>query len=265
MGREALGGEPGRERQREVDRAPAPRVQLQGGVGVLGHRLYLEAADRLDRGAAQHGARAAEEGRVPEVVAGLDHVVEEGLLGSDPALQVQVALEGVGVEEVLGGLDERDTRVLEESDRLAQEAPHRHVIGVEDRDQVAMGPRQRVVEVAGLGVRVVGARQVEAAQLARQGFEGLTAAVVEEEHLLARVVDGERPDQRAPHDRERLVIRGDEDVHAGKALQRRRGPALERDRLEVAEEEDQHAVDLGAQQQDRDRPVERAVEVQRRR
>ena len=66
------------------------------GVGVLGDGLDGDAADLIERGAAKDGAGAAEERRIPEVVAVLDDTVEELAFVGDEAELFQVALEGVG-------------------------------------------------------------------------------------------------------------------------------------------------------------------------
>ena len=59
--RKPLGGQPGRLGNVDVGRAPAVHLHAQRGVRVLGDGLDGDAADFVQRRAAQHGAGAAEE------------------------------------------------------------------------------------------------------------------------------------------------------------------------------------------------------------
>ena len=61
----------------DVGRAPAAALHAERGVGIFGDGFDGDAADLLQRRAADDGAGAAEEGGVPEVVAVLDDAVEE--------------------------------------------------------------------------------------------------------------------------------------------------------------------------------------------
>jgi hypothetical protein len=131
-------------------------------------------------------------------------VVEEGLLRRDAALQLEVALERVGVEEVLRGLDEVDRFVLEEADGLPQEAG----TGTWSASKWPRSPWVRFSAWLRLPAwrGVVGAGQVERAR-PRAMARTPRPAVVQQEDLLA----GTRwpaPDQRAPDDFDRLVAVG---------------------------------------------------------
>ena len=90
------------------------------------------------------------------VLAGADDAVEERLLVAAD----DVVLDRVVVEEVVRALDQGDPLVVEVADHRVERVRHRHVVGVEHQDQVALGARERGVDVAGLGVGVVGAGQV---------------------------------------------------------------------------------------------------------
>ena len=81
---------------------PQPFICMRKrGVRVLGHGLDGDAADFVKRLAPQHRARAAEEGRIPEIVAVLHNAVKQlALVGNDPELP-QVPLEGIGRIEVV--------------------------------------------------------------------------------------------------------------------------------------------------------------------
>ncbi|MNF92820.1 hypothetical protein D3C84_754760 [compost metagenome] len=56
MGRQAVGGQAGRQRDAHVRRVPAGAVQAQGGVGVFSDGLGGETADVVQRRAAQYRA-----------------------------------------------------------------------------------------------------------------------------------------------------------------------------------------------------------------
>ena len=107
---------------------------------------------------------------------------------------------------------------------------------------------ERVVDVAGLGVRVVGSRHVPRAEPLRELFHLGPATVVEE---IGRVRRGDRPasDERRLDDLDRLVVGADEDVDghgvvrrglvAGggptrRGTRRRRGSASRRSRPRAA-------------------------------
>ena len=165
---------------------------------------------------------------------------------------------------VMGRLYQRHPCILEEPDRLAQEPAHRHVVGVEDRDQLAVREGQRVVQVAGLGMAVVGPGQIPALEAPGQLLDLRAPAVVEHVDLLARVVDGEGADHRSLEDVEGLVVGGDEHVHGGLRAGDRGRARVDLDRLEIAEQKDHETVGLGPEQQQRDRRVSRVVQQQRR-
>ena len=129
--------------------APALGVHADRGVEVLGDRVGEHAADALERGAADHRRRAAPEHRVATVLAGADHVEEEGLLVTH---RVRV-LDRVAVREVVRGLHQRDLRVVEVAEGRLEEVGTGYVVGVERDDEVAVGDRERVVDVPRLRVR----------------------------------------------------------------------------------------------------------------
>jgi len=270
MQREPLGREAGGKRDFEVGAVPAAAVQLQRGVRVLGHRLGGDAADLLQGGAAQHGAGAAEEGGVPVVVAVLDQAVEHVALRRHAGAGGEVPLERVGRVEMVRRLHQGDVGLLDQpAHRELQEGAGRDVVAVEDGDELAVGLRHRVVEVAGLGVLVVGAGDVAAADRLRELAELLALAVVEQPdaHLVGRPVDRHRRQHRGAHDRHRLVVGGYVDVDRGpgrRVLGQRHRLAPERPRrLRVAEHQHGHGVDFRPKQPHAEEQRERAAERQR--
>ena len=62
-------------------------------------------------------------------------MIEEALLGSDFLRQIEVALERVGIEKMLGRLYQCDPLVFKEANRLLKKAAHGYVIG-SNRDEL---------------------------------------------------------------------------------------------------------------------------------
>ena len=187
--------------------------------------------------------RAAPVGGPVAVLAGADDAVEERLLVAAD----RVVLGRVVVEEVVRGLDQRHPLVVEVADQGVERVRHRHVVGVEHQHQVALGPRQRRVEVAGLGVRVVVADQVLGPGQLRHRLHLRPPPVVEQ---VGGVGIGERPasGQGRHYHLGRLVIGADVDVDA--PSRRRLRPHRRRPRPGEPGEDRQRvdAVELGRQQ-----------------
>ena len=72
------------------------------------------------------------------VLAGADDPVEERLLVAAD----DVVLDRVVVEEVVRGLHQGQALVVEVADDHVERVRHRHVVGVEHQDQLALGARQ---------------------------------------------------------------------------------------------------------------------------
>ena len=99
--------------------------------------------------------------RLPGIFRGQEAVEEEALLVGPDGGTEEVGLDGVGVEEVLGSLDDADGRVVKQAQHAAQQGAVGDEVGVEQEQEVggaaggALG-RERVlhgvVDVAGLGV-----------------------------------------------------------------------------------------------------------------
>jgi hypothetical protein len=161
---------------------------------------------------------AAAEGQAPRVPGGLEVVEEEALLVGVGAADPEVVLDGVGVEEVLRRLHQADRRVVEQRQRPVEEVPVRHEVGVEHRDEVGrlrQGPQHAEggVDVARLGVGVVGARQVAGAESGAEGAQPGPPRVVQHPDPGVRVAHRERADDGALEDGLLLVVGGDQEVH----------------------------------------------------
>ena len=188
-------------------------MQPDRSLQILGDRAGGEAADRVEGGPPQHRAAAAEERRVPAVLAALDHAKEQRLLGPHqmPA-RVLAVLVGVQVVKVLRRLHEGHRGIDEVAQRPGEEIAGGRVIGVEHGDQLGGAVVQGVVQIAGLGVRIGFASQVAAPQLFGQCARLRPIAVVQQPGLV-RIVHALRGEQRPSQHVHRLVVAGDEDVH----------------------------------------------------
>ena len=115
--------------------------------------------------------------------------------------------------------------VAEEAERLLEEVGRRRVVGVEDRDEIGLRVAQRVVEVAGLGVRILRAREVATTEFVREHLHLESIAVVEQPDLVG-LLHALRGHDRAAHDVDRLVDRRDEHGDRGVLGDRQRRALL---------------------------------------
>src|SRR5690606_12840376 len=108
-------------------------------------------------------------------------------------------------------LYDRELAVSEKpADRHLQKGTSRHVIRVEDRNQVAIRVLQCVIEVSGFGMKIVIARYVPTARFIRELTEFLTPAIVQEPdaQLVLGIVDAQRTQDRDSHYRQRFIVSG---------------------------------------------------------
>ena len=111
----------------------------------------------------------------------------------------------------LRSLHERDVAGGEERHRLVEEIVLRDEVGVEDREELALGDGQRVVDVAGLRAVAAQAPQVAGPELRREVADLVRAAVVEHPgEVLAPHRD--RRGDGAPDDVQGFAVHGDEHV-----------------------------------------------------
>ena len=233
-------------------------------VDVLGDREELEAAHRLEGLAAEDGAAADEEGSAPAIALGLDAVVEHVLLVRHPAARAKRVLEHVRVAEMVGRLDEAHPGIDEVGNGLFEEIRRRDVIRIEDGDQLAIGLRDRMIEVAGLRVLFrsfpVG-RSPPPCELAH----GIAMTVVEDVDTDVRMAHRARRDEGPLEDLEGLLEDRNHHVDA-RCKARRLGTPRARSSPETRLDDQQHhrreAVELGDPERRADERARRLDEVE---
>ncbi len=210
---------------------------------------------------------------------GQHHVEEVALLVRPHAGDGEIGLQRVGIDEVLRRLHDADVVLAQQAERAAQELRTRHEVRIENADEVRrLGQRRHlaepVVDVAGLGMGIVGARQVAGPEPLRHLLEPGPPAVVQHPHAKARIVHGDGADDRALQDRLVLVIGADEHVDerrrlalgepAEVALHLRRAVAEPRQDDET-ESRAEHRHRLDDREHDADDPLHRQPERRQRR
>ncbi|MCY1284180.1 hypothetical protein D9M70_330740 [compost metagenome] len=267
---QALGGQAGRQGDRNEGGVPALALQLERGVGVLGDGFHREAVGLLQRAAADDGTGAAEERRVPVVVALLHRPIEQLALVGHLTTGRQVALERVRRIEMVRRLHQGQLRVLDEpADCGLQEGPGADVVAIEDADQLAMGATERVVEIARLGVGVVRTGDVTDPGRRSEGAELGTTAVVEhiDAQLVRRIVDVLRGEDGVLDHVQAFVVGRDIDVdrRPGAVVRRQRAdlPLDRPDALDVAKQQDQPGIELGQVQAHAEHRFQAIAEGQR--
>jgi hypothetical protein len=199
---------------------PAESLQLERRVQVLGDRLLGDSADGAQCGDAEDGGGSApERSRAGTLPGGELHVEEQPLFAG-----VAVVVEGAVVEERLRTLHERHLLVLEVAESRREEALQRDVVTVENRHEVDRRGAGRllpghqgqgVVEVARLGVLVLGAGHVPDVERAAEVAKPGPVTVVEHPRLVHGLELAGRRDRRAD-DLRRFVVGRDQhgDPHA---------------------------------------------------
>ncbi len=215
VGRQPLSGQTSRLRDVDVRRVPAVRLHAQGGVRVFCDGLHGDATDFIERLAPQHRAGTAEKRRVPEVVAILHNAVKQLVFVRDDVKLAQVALERIGRIEVVRRLQHGQVVVTHKpADGHLQKAARGHVVAVEDRNVRRRQRLQRGVDVAGLGMKIVGANLVAHARFESEISELLASPVIQDVHVqfFGRPVDVQSAQCGIANNLERLVIGGNQNV-----------------------------------------------------
>jgi hypothetical protein len=243
-----------------IRRLPAAPVQHERRLHVLDDRVGREAADVVQRRATKHAAAAAEEGAAPVILAGLQQRVEDAILLPQTArLLVHHVRERIRVVEILRRLNEAHLRIVEVTQQPMDDVRQRHVVGVELQNEIRRRHRDRVIQVAGFRVRVADPADVADAELFRQLAQIVPLAVVEDVRAV-RIADRARPDRRAPHDLERLVVDRDEDVDVTPGRRRRRLPIRQVPRVRDEQERADQTPRLRHRERDRE---DHRVRIQR--
>ena len=243
---------------------PTPAVEADRRVDVLRDGVGRDAADLPQCRDAHDGAGPAPERAGPAVLARLEDPIEEGLfveaLAADPvgggAIDpTGLVLERVDVVELLGRLDQGETRIVEVAQGADEEVGRGDVVGVEDRDELGIDDAEGVIEVARLGVLVRGAGEIVRPEFGRQSLDFGSGTVIEHPGL---VVDPHRDGggDGGGEDLQSLVVGRDEDGD----LPGRRGDVtggrspIHIPEGEGEERQPQCRVDLQHEQGDRDPP-----------
>ena len=149
------------ERLAQVARYVALAQQHQAEQHVLGDRLrWQRVSYRAQRLAARYGVRSAAEGGVPSVATSHDGFEEEALIVGKRLAQGQIGLHRVMIVERVRNLNDPYRGIVEESHGAHEEIALCDEVCIEQRKIVGVRPRQCVVDIAGLGVRVVGTGDV---------------------------------------------------------------------------------------------------------
>ena len=176
--------------------------------------------DVVHRGPAVDHVGADAERGVEVVATGLDELVEDGLhvagAAGDQVDQVAVRLRG---------LHEGDVGIDEERHGLDQELRLGHEVGVEDAEEVALGDRQGVVDVARLGAAAAEPPDVVAAELVGQRLHLVGATVVQDPGAVP-ALDGQRGGRGRPDLVDVLAVDRDEHVDGDLLAVEHDGPQL---------------------------------------
>ncbi len=271
MTRQAFRRQPRRLGNRQVRRVVASPIQLQRGVRIFGHGFSGHTTDVQQRRATQYRTGAAEEGRVPQVVAVLQQTVKQLALVGHAAEGIEVLFERVGREEKVRRLQHRQFRVLEKpAHGNLQKGAGRHMVGIEHGDVLTIRGLERFVQIARLGMSIVAAGQIADADLFAELAKILATTIIEhiDPQLVARPVDGLGGKDGQFDDAQRLVVRRNEHIDGRPLAEIARHDhrlALQRPgRLHVTQHDDDQRVELGDDQAIAQQAVQPVVEIQGR-
>jgi hypothetical protein len=194
---------------------------------VFGNGIGGKTADLPQRGETNDGGGAAAEGQMPGVLGGHDDVEEEALLVRKDLGNGQVALDRIGIEEVLRRLHDAYGRVLEQAERARDEIGKGDEIRIEYGNEVRRRWQRSqmldgVIDVAGLGMGIVGTGEVVTASLGAEIGEPVAPAVVEHPNPEIRIVHTHGADDGALQDGPVFVVGADQDVDERPRLQKPR-------------------------------------------
>ncbi|MNF75817.1 hypothetical protein D3C84_579010 [compost metagenome] len=191
--------------------------QAVSRVDVFADRPCRKTADFGDQIASHHEGRADTKRRIPTILRRLEHIEEHPLLIHPAGRRAEIVLDRVGVVVELRRLHQADPGVVEQPQGAQEDWLLRCKVGVEHQDvrRIAEGRRlaQTVVQVARLGVGIVGAPRVLHAHFGAVVAQPVAPGVVEHPDGEVRVVDGLGGNNGFFEDFQALVVGGDEDIH----------------------------------------------------
>lgn len=169
---------------------------------------------RIDRAPAHDRTRAAAEAYVPSVSARRHLVEEQPLFVRPNPLDAQIRLDRILIEEVLRRLHDADARLAKERHRTAQKLPIGHEVRIEDRDELAVGNLQAMIQIAGLSVQIVRPRDIDGALFSAVFLEPGPPLVVKNVNLelVIGIIERERSDDAPFKHVDRLVIGWNKDI-----------------------------------------------------
>jgi hypothetical protein len=85
---------------------------------------------------------------------------KQALIVGATVVKTKIGLHRVFIEEILRRLNTGDRRIAEKADQAPQRVTAYGKISVEHHDEIARGTRQRGVDIAGFGVRIVRAGEI---------------------------------------------------------------------------------------------------------
>src|SRR5262249_3376061 len=157
-------------------------------------RYRQGAANRVECGAPRQRVGAAAERGAPSVAARHDRIKKEALLIGNGLAHGEICLQRVVVIKGVRTLHDADTRVGKEANGAHDEIALRHEVGIKDSDEFATGIGKSVVDVARLGMKVVGPRDIAGTLVLAESLQPWPAAVVEHPHAKIRIIEAEGPD-----------------------------------------------------------------------
>ena len=118
---------------------------------------------------------------------------------------------------MLWGLHHADGFVFHQARRAREEIRHGNEVGIQDGNELRLIAQtchvvQRVIDVAGFGVRIVRAGQVATAEFFSQALEPQASSVIQDPNAIVAVFQPRGADDRTLQNRLLLIVGADEDI-----------------------------------------------------
>jgi hypothetical protein len=204
------------ERQRlvEVTGDIALLQQREAEQHVFGDRSRREpAADGFECGAAGYAVRSAAKGGIPAVPAGHDGFEKEALIIGQCFAQREILLQRIMVVETVRHLDDANGGIVEKAHGSTKERPLRHEIGVEYGHERRVRHLQRMIDVAGLGMEIVGPCDVAGALGLAEIPEPGSPPIIGNPHIQIGPIQRQCAEDGLFQHLDRFVVGGDDQVH----------------------------------------------------